>query len=249
MGAPSFINYMLYSEMGENRYEPVGGQAVLSPYIEKVFTKFMELIQSFAEQSLVLLDNEEMMAKGYVNIHSFASVYDDNPMKPFFTYGANSTLDDWKDKAKKGLKVLIKKKTDEYWDTNAEKRQRLIAQKEKLTVEEKELEDELEAKGTKQLDAKAQSLTTISSKIVGLRNEYNKLGLFKRKEKEALQSRINEANEELSKAKESVDELRKIIDPLKNRLDNICVEKEKIEKELSGVEDKIWDELYSKYKD
>lgn len=249
MSAPSFINYILYSDMGENNYEPVGGQMVLSPYIEKVFDKFMKLIKSFSEQSLVLLDNEDMMAKGYVNIYSFSSIYDDNPMKPHFTYGADSTLDGWKEAAKNGVKSLIRKKADEYWATNADKKQQLIDQKNNLMAEKKQLESELEAKGTKKLDAAAESLTAISSRISGYKNEYSKLGLFKRKEKELLQSKINEANDELEKAKKTVEDLRSVIDPVKNKMDSVCVKIENIDKELSGVEEKIWDDLYNKYKE
>lgn len=111
-----------------------------------------------------------------------------------------------------------RKRNESYWAEHAETKQQLESELGKLQIELKELnvqlapfEKELKALKDKRVDkVPAEKVKdTVLAEISRLRKEQEQLGIFKGKEKKALQTQIDELNGRLSTIDESIESERK----------------------------------------
>jgi len=241
------VNYMLYSELGDGSYEGLSGMTVYSPYIIKVFSKTIDLINTLAEQSKEVFEDEEMMTKAYINMLGFND-YKSNPVhQGYFTEEAKNVIKDINEKANEGLRPIIDKKTNDYWSSKPYNKEQLLEQKEQLKQQQKDLDLKIKLNGANKLKEKQAKLTAASGDVKNLRDEYNRLGFFQGKQKKLLQQRIDEAESEVSAIREEMRSLEDGIKPDKEELEKINAEIRKINREIDSVEETIIKELHDKY--
>ena len=111
-----------------------------------------------------------------------------------------------------------KQRNETYWSEHAEEKQQLESELENLQTGLKELETQL-APFEKEIEAlkdrregevpSEKEKDTVLAEISRIRQEQGKLGLFKGKEKKALQAQIDELNGRLSTINESIESERK----------------------------------------
>ena len=122
----------------------------------------------------------------------------------------------------KKQKEEAKKRYDEYWNEHAEEKKALESEKEQLQNEKKELDVKLSEFKKKQEAVPAmEELNKIKTEINSLYDKQSKLGIFKGKEKKALQEQIDKLEDNKKGIEKTVKQqqydLEPEIMPVKNR--------------------------------
>lgn len=115
-----------------------------------------------------------------------------------------------------------KKRFDEYWTAHAEEKVALEKEQKELSLQVDSLNQEIEK------NLREEEIKQLQNTINSLIEEKVSLGLFKVKEKKALQEKIDTANYELKKIQDEVKsvkaEIQNELTPLQERIDAITIE-------------------------
>ena len=171
-------------------------------YVKKLL-RFVEL-----EQTLMPSFNSEALARVKQRAASFTQSKEK---------GAHilKIVADWEN-------IKIQKKREEYWKAHAE-------EKLSLETERRSLEEQIAAlKSEIENISREKEIVSLRQHVDGLIAEKNALGLFKGKEKKALQERIDATNLEIEKVSDRVHEektaIEKKIAPIQRRINEINTE-------------------------
>jgi len=131
----------------------------------------------------------------------------------------STTLNSWVTQEQSKIDELKKKEIDKYWNEHKEEKDALEAEKSALNSKIDELNGAIEAL------PEVNSVKQIEKQVESLKKEKDSLGLFKGKEKKALQEQIDNMNNKLSAAtvakSNAVAPIQKEIDELKRRIKEI----------------------------
>ncbi len=108
---------------------------------------------------------------------------------------------------------VSEKRREKYWEAHPEEKATLENEKNKLVSEKQALEDQISKLSHQKEEKPAlMSYNDIHSRILELKNQKDRLGIFKGKEKKALQEKIDLLEEEEKPIKEKADLLKAEID-------------------------------------
>ena len=157
----------------------------------------------------------------------------------------NSEISTWKSKiteiqtvGRKRAEEAAQKRRDEYWAEHIEEKKKLEEEKNKLEFEKQSLQNQISSliEEKESVPAK-EDLKNIQDRISSLIEQKKGLGLFKGKEKRAVQERIDTAMREADERKEVVktqqENVEKRISPLRTALHNATERIKEIDHELS----------------
>ncbi|MCH5193589.1 MAG: hypothetical protein J1F11_06480 [Oscillospiraceae bacterium] len=177
------LTMLKYSKLGENTVS----------IVYDVFEKAVDMIS----------DVSKYHAQTYDIIKTLISKYGDKFNGGALLTKINKMVTQLDGYYKKVAEIAIEK----YWEEHAEEKQQLDAEKSAIMEEINQLKSQLEPfereisdyrrKREKDVPSKAEK-DTVLNEINRLRNEINGLGIFKGKEKKALQEQVNELNARIS---------------------------------------------------
>ena len=136
------------------------------------------------------------------------------------------------------LAAAQKKKNDEYWEAHAEEKANLEKEKDQLLSEEQNLKDQIVELENKKdsVPAKAE-YEELNNRLNELKKQKDALGLFKNKEKKALQDQIESLTQSFKKCRSELDAQKKVfvdkMNPLESRIKDIDIRLQEIETELN----------------
>lgn len=135
-------------------------------------------------------------------------------------------------------KVIAQKRITEYWSNHKEEKEKLDRELSQLQEAKKQYADQIAALQKKKDDVPTfVQLNQIKSKIEKLQAEKKALGLFKTKEKKAVQEQIDAAEKEKEAVAKQVvvqqQEVEKEIEPIRAELKKVIAKIKEIENELT----------------
>lgn len=161
----------------------------------ETYLLFSSLLDGFKESvdNIQKIDDQAYLHESLITLFTIAKIVD---------WPAPATMNNWMDKwiseEKAELEAIRKKTIDAYWAEHTDEKMALDAEKKTLVEKVENLNSEIAS--LPEVKAEAQ----IEAKIQALQQEKSALGLFKGKEKKALQEQIdNLVSGDLEKAKAS----------------------------------------------
>ena len=139
---------------------------------------------------------------------------------------ATSKIASYKNRRDQLIQQNTKRRTEKYWDAHQEEKAALESEKKTLADQVTALQSEVKDI-PKNIDGYA-NMVELQKKVESLTSEKAALGLFKGKEKKAIQEQIDAANKEIapiqSRINSAVEEVQKRIPPLESRIKEIDTE-------------------------
>lgn len=183
------------------------------------FELFAQLLFQFRESILNIakVDNHaylhECLKEAYTAILRIPYAWNQN---------FKNRISGWQNEADENIKIAKAQSIKEYWETHPEEKAQLIAQIDSLNHQIEDRHRSIESL------PEVQAVNKLQTEIAALQKEKNTLGMFKSKEKKALQDQIAHLNTEFSAARNaqdmSVAPILEEIEALKKQIEEINFE-------------------------
>lgn len=194
----------------------------VSEYIVKMNDTDMKLFLTFGKLSKELFDNDEMSFKGYNFVKNWVDTIMGADYYPQLTNDAKKHIRKSNKDAEAALKPIREKRIAQYWEDHPEKKAELDSEKEELEKKKQQLKSKLGSiKSENNYEGLIITLNNYNTQLKDQRAELNRLGLFKKKEKLALQERISQTQTSISATQGLIDELDGQIKPLEKELSSV----------------------------
>lgn len=187
----------------------------------KTYVLFGELLDAYYNtiQNIKKIDDQVYMHEASIRLFQVAILAFPEEAKT-----AKETLREWIDEEIEALEVLKKKKIAEYWSNHSEEKNRLDSEKASLNAQIAALNESIAVL------AEVISVNQIEKKIESLKQERKSLGIFKGKEKKALQEQIDNLNSRLATANIAKDNA---VAPIQKEIDKLEIRIIEIDEELT----------------
>lgn len=207
----------------------------------ETYALFVQLIDAFHASILNIQekDPEVYMYETFISFVNSCKLY---TFEGYSKSGLNNVFDGWITQQKEGLEKIRKNKINKYWEEHKEEKIQLENEKSQLEkIKERCISEIATLQKKKEKVPSMPSLIKKQKEIETLENEKRALGLFKFKEKKAVQEKIDALNLEKNKIKDKVNteqkevsiEIEKEIEPIRTELNKTTARLKEIEEELT----------------
>ena len=222
---------------------------VVDEYVEILFEPQTKLFFYLGDQEIQKFNNEKAAARAYnanqIQIDAICGA----DYYAWLDQKTKKTVLNARKEIDQKVKPIIQKQVDDYWTEHAEEKQQLETEKAGLLEKKNRLKrglDELKGKDYKQ---EKKEVEEMKGHISTLEARYNKLGLFKKKEKEELQKLITEAKTRLKQMEMSLAEQDEVIKPLQKEYDEVNQKMNKIIGRFAKAERQIKEAFLSQHEE
>ena len=185
----------------------------------ETYTLFGRLLDGFKQSidNIQKVDDQPYLHESLITLFTIAKLVAWGNKK-----GMDDLMDKWINEEKKELEETRKRTISEYWEAHAEEKASLDSEKAELEAKVSELTGQIAALPEKT------TLDDIESQIASKTKERDDLGLFKGKEKKAIQAQIDELSHRVTDAKKAFENAtvpyNESIEKLKARISEIETE-------------------------
>lgn len=164
----------------------------------ETYALFVALIDAFHE-SMLNIEAKDPEIYMYETFIAFVKGCKNYTFEGYNKYKLNELFDKWISQQNAGIEKLKKSKIDAYWNEHKEEKNQLESEKKSLQSQIEKINNTINSLG------EVATVKNLEEQIKKLQNEKDSLGLFKGKEKKALQEQIDALNLNLTSARKSKD--------------------------------------------
>ena len=213
---------------------------VASGYVTVTNDTDMGMFITFGDLAQELFGNDRMAVKGYNYVTFWQDTLVQAPYYLFMTDDAKGSIKKSYRKVRAALKPIKEKLLAQYWEEHPDKKRELDTEKEELSKKKELLKSKIEnIKSEREYNELKALLEKSNAQLEDQRLEFNKLGLFKRKEKQALQEKIQQTQKEISEIQNKMTEIEEIIVPVEKELVSVGKALEKNASRYKEVENSL----------